>query len=631
MSGAKSMPAISEPAASSEQLSPRSPPAFYSRRRKRGNELGQLLIKKKVITPEQLREALQIQSLSGGHLGAILRRIGACDDKAIAEALIEQVRLSRGAGRGLAHRARENPSILGLHVPSRPNFTRALLMAVDILSLSVAGMIVTAIFAEDAFTLPQRLGVVAILPLCIAVFAAIQLYVLTPPSPPEEIRRIVLAVSVVYFGSWAVAVLTRTGSLSAVPHSEWLLGAFSSVSHGAFLLGWLISVVFVPIGRGFLRGRFSSRGWWGQAVIVLGAGKVGRAVVSTLRSRPQLGLKPVGILDDDPSKHGTLRAAWGEDDILIEPVEIDSDRADEFQTPSIRVALEQFSEVAGVPVLGGLELAPMLAQRLKIRTAVIAMPEMESANLLAMIERYAEGYTNVLVIPDLLKFMHFGAPTRDLGGVLGIEVQRQLLLRGPRFAKRTMDVVLVSIGMLFVLPILVFLAILIKLDSPGSAFYRQKRLGQDGVRFTALKFRTMYGDGERRLNEVLERDPKLRAEYEKYHKLAKDPRVTRAGKILRKFSLDELPQLWNVLVGEMSLVGPRPYLEREIPEMNQQEAIILRVKPGITGIWQVTGRNATTFDERCQLDVEYVRNWTPWLDLYVLARTVPVVLGGTGS
>jgi len=191
--------------------------------------------------------------------------------------------------------------------------------------------------------------------------------------------------------------------------------------------------------------------------------------------------------------------------------------------------------------------------------------------------------------------------------------------------------VLTSIGGVLVLPFVALVSILIRLDSAGPIFYRQKRLGQDGVRFVAFKFRTMYGDGEQRLQEVLARDPGLRAEYEEFHKLSVDPRVTRIGKVLRKFSLDELPQVWSVLVGDMSLVGPRPYLEREIPDMDGQEAIILRVKPGITGIWQVTERNASTFDQRVQLDVEYVRSWSPWLDLYVLARTVPVVLGGTGS
>jgi Undecaprenyl-phosphate galactose phosphotransferase WbaP len=256
---------------------------------------------------------------------------------------------------------------------------------------------------------------------------------------------------------------------------------------------------------------------------------------------------------------------------------------------------------------------------------------MNAAATLGLIERFVDGYTNVLVIPELFNLAHFGAPTRYLGGALGIEVRRQLLLRGPRAAKRVIDLALTSIGLLLILPILVGVGLAIAFDSRGSVFYRQKRLGQDGVRFRAFKFRTMYQDAERRLTELLARDENMRIEYEQFHKLNDDPRVTRVGRFLRKYSLDELPQLWNVLVGDMSLVGPRPYLEREIPDMEQKEAIILRVKPGITGIWQVTWRNESTFEQRVQLDVEYVRNWSPWLDIYILARTVPVVLGGTGS
>jgi len=619
--GAKSVPipsAPAEPSAKVLESSPRSPPGFYARRRRRGNEIGQLLLKRKLITAEQLREALHIQAVSGGHLGAILRRIGACDERAIADALIEQVRLARGKSGRLAGRARENPSIVGLQVPCHPNLTSLSLVAVDLVALGLA-LGIELLVAGTGLSASERFAVAAILPLCVAAFAAIQLYAPTPPSPPEELRRIELVISLVYVGSWVVAVVTRSG-------------AFSGLAHGAWLLGWLSSAILVPIGRGVLRSRFAHRDWWGKPVVVLGAGKVGRAVVSTLQRRPQLGLKPVAILDDDPAKHGTLRAAWGEDDILLEPVEGSRESPiAEYGTPSARIALEQFSEVEGVPVLGGLELAPILAQRLGVRSAVIAMPELESANLLAVIERFAEGYSSVVVIPDLFKLAHFGAPARDLGGVLGIEVQRQLLLKWPRITKRAMDLVLTSIGGVLLLPILAVLFILIKLDSPGSAFYQQKRLGQDGVRFKALKFRTMYGDGERLLQQLLEESPKLKAEYEKFHKLSVDPRVTRIGRVLRKYSLDELPQLWNVITGEMSLVGPRPYLEREIPEMSAQEAIILRVKPGITGIWQVTGRNSATFGERVQLDVEYVRNWSPWLDLYVLARTVPVVLGGSGS
>jgi lipopolysaccharide/colanic/teichoic acid biosynthesis glycosyltransferase len=141
----------------------------------------------------------------------------------------------------------------------------------------------------------------------------------------------------------------------------------------------------------------------------------------------------------------------------------------------------------------------------------------------------------------------------------------------------------------------------------------------------------MHADADRRLQELLETSAPLRAEFEQFHKLSADPRITRVGRFLRKYSLDELPQLWNVVTGEMSLVGPRPYMEKEIPDMEQREAIVLRVRPGLTGIWQVTTRNEATFQERVTLDVQYVRNWSPWLDLYILARTVTVVVAGTGS
>ncbi|HET9960146.1 MAG TPA: exopolysaccharide biosynthesis polyprenyl glycosylphosphotransferase [Polyangiaceae bacterium] len=595
-------------------------PAFYKRRRKRDNEIGQVLLRKGFITPEQLRQALRTQQESGGHVGAILRRMGACDSRAIAEALIEQVRLHRekGKSKNLARNARENPSIIGLDVRCKPWTVVACILASDVLLFAIAAALVWLLGSPELLTRMQRWGVVSLVPLNVGAFAALQLYTVTPQSPPEEIRTATAATTLIYLGSWLLTALT-------------LVGPFAALDHAAWIMGGLFAAVAVPIGRGIVRSKFSKRPWWGYPVVVMGAGRVGRAVVSTLQSRPQLGLKPVAILDDDPEKQGTLRVSWGEDDIVFERVRGNDELHQDVETPSTRFALEQFAEVEGVPVVGGFELAPMMAQRLGIRTAVIAMPEMDAAGVLSIIERHADGYINVLVIPDLFNLAHFGAPTKYLGGVLGIEVQRQLLLRWPRIAKRALDLVLTMIGGVLILPILATLALLVKLDSKGPIFYPQRRLGQDGVRFAALKFRTMYQDAERRLQELLARDPKLRAEYEEFHKLAADPRVTRIGRFLRRYSLDELPQLWNVIKGDMSLVGPRPYLEREIPEMDQKEAIILRVKPGITGIWQVTWRNESTFEQRVQLDVEYVRNWSPWLDLYVLARTVPVVLGGTGS
>jgi exopolysaccharide biosynthesis polyprenyl glycosylphosphotransferase len=298
---------------------------------------------------------------------------------------------------------------------------------------------------------------------------------------------------------------------------------------------------------------------------------------------------------------------------------------------SLRYPRGQFAEVEGVPVIGSLDLAPLLAERLGIHYAIVAMPGVRSRKLLQLTERVGGAFSHLLVIPDLFGFASVGVPAREVGGVLGVEVRQQLLLPGPRLAKRVMDIALTLAGGLFVFPIILLLALLIKLDSKGPAFYPQKRLGRDGKRFTALKFRSMHGDGEDRLKAVLASDPKLQAEYDEFHKLSFDPRVTRIGRKLRKYSLDELPQLWNVLRGEMSLVGPRPYLEREIPEMEHQEGMILRAMPGMTGMWQVSDRNATGFPERLKMDVHYVRNWSPWLDIYILARTINVVIAGTGS
>ena len=596
-------------------------PAFYRRRKKRGNEIGQILLRMGRIEPADLREALRVQSDCGGLLGAVLRRMGACSASDVAEALVEQAHLARKQGkRFLAGEARDNPSLASLLVHRRPQAVVLLLMAADAAAVLVATAVALLLTAQLDVVLAEPYGTLALLPLSLAAYSAAGLYGVCAPSPPQEIRSATVATALVHFALWLTVLLTNAGKLPPLTHLSWLLGL-------------ALAATLVPIARGLVRGRFAHRPWWGQPVVVFGAGKAGRAVVSALQSRPQLGLRPVAILEEDQTKLGSVRVAWSEGDINLEPVNSGVARGPltERYDAGARNALDQFSEVEGVPVMGGFELAPMLAQRLGIHSAVIAAPLTDAGEVHTVIERYAASYSNVLVVPELYNLAHFGAPTRQLGAILGIEVERQLLLFWPRVSKRLLDLTLTSVGLLLIAPVLLLIALAIKLDSRGPIFYMQRRLGQDGVRFMAFKFRTMHGDGERRLAEVLERNPALRAEYEQFHKLSVDPRVTRVGRLLRKYSLDELPQLLNVFWGQMSLVGPRPYLEREIGAMTGREVIVLRVKPGITGYWQVTERNASTFEHRVRLDVEYVRSWSPWLDLYVIARTIPVVVGGTGS
>lgn len=193
--------------------------------------------------------------------------------------------------------------------------------------------------------------------------------------------------------------------------------------------------------------------------------------------------------------------------------------------------------------------------------------------------------------------------------------------------KALLDYAIVIPTLLFVWPLFLILAIAIKLDSPGPVIYRRRVVGKNGMLFDAFKFRTMYVNG----NEILARYPKLKAELDKNYKLKCDPRVTRVGRLLRKFSLDELPQLFNVLAQDMSIIGPRIVTQPEVEKYGPKGEQLLSVMPGITGLWQVSGRSNTTYDERIKLDMKYIEHWSIWLDIKILFSTVPAVAKGDGA
>ena len=191
--------------------------------------------------------------------------------------------------------------------------------------------------------------------------------------------------------------------------------------------------------------------------------------------------------------------------------------------------------------------------------------------------------------------------------------------------------VVTFIGTILISPVLVFIGVWIYFDSPGPIIFRHARIGKNGRKFYCYKFRTMCVDAEVKLKKLLATDPKAQAEWEKDFKLKDDPRITKSGDFLRKTSLDELPQIFNVLKGEMSLVGPRPIVEAEIVRYGKYIADYYMVRPGITGIWQTSGRSEVTYDERVQMDTWYVRNWNVWLDIILLWRTFKVVIDKKGA
>jgi Undecaprenyl-phosphate galactose phosphotransferase WbaP len=219
--------------------------------------------------------------------------------------------------------------------------------------------------------------------------------------------------------------------------------------------------------------------------------------------------------------------------------------------------------------------------------------------------------------------------TIDLEGHPVLRVNYHLMNKRIQRIKRLLDL-LISIGSLvFVIPLTLLIAFLIRLDSTGPIFYTQTRIKKGGEQFKLYKFRTMEQDADQKLDDLLESNPDLQGEYQKFHKLKRDPRVTRVGHFLRKVKLDELPQIWNIIYGDMCLVGPRPYLPEEQYNVGEQLKIILRVSPGLTGWWQVMG--STTFNERVDLDIYYISNFSIWLDFYIIIKTLWIILSGQGK
>jgi undecaprenyl-phosphate galactose phosphotransferase len=235
------------------------------------------------------------------------------------------------------------------------------------------------------------------------------------------------------------------------------------------------------------------------------------------------------------------------------------------------------------------------------------------------------------VIPGVPQLQTLGAEILPIESTLFIKYPYNLLRLESRLTKRALDIIIALIALIITFPVSIITAILVKLSSPGPVFFRQARLGKNQKLFDCIKFRTMYQDAEVRLSEVINRSEEIRRKWEKYLKIENDPRITKVGRILRRASLDELPQLWNVLLGEMSLIGPRPYLPHEVTNYGSEMKIISKVKPGITGLWQVSGRSQLTFEERLRLDVFYVKNWSLWLDLVIMIKTIIVWFKGEGA
>lgn len=374
----------------------------------------------------------------------------------------------------------------------------------------------------------------------------------------------------------------------------YFTGVAKEVSRVFVFLVWIFSFVFLAGLRYVLKKVLSALGLMQVPIVLVGAGKTAELLVKSFTEDAGLGYKIVGVIEDNP----------------------------------------QGSPIFGrYPIIGTFDNAEMVVKNSGVKNVIIAAPGLEKEKLLNLVYRLQPYVHKVAFVPDL-----FGVPVGSMEletlfyeKTVLLKVRNNLAVTYNRTIKYIFDMIVSCLGMVISLPLFVVIGLLVYIDNPGSIVFAHRRVGYNGELFPCYKFRTMVVNSQEVLEQYLKEDPAARMEWERDFKLKDDPRVTKIGRFLRKTSLDELPQLINVLKGEMSLVGPRPIVQEEIARYGEYISDYYMVRPGITGMWQVSGRNDIDYSERIEMDSWYVRNWSIWMDMVLLMKTIKVVMEKKGA
>ena len=372
------------------------------------------------------------------------------------------------------------------------------------------------------------------------------------------------------------------------------LGPTLVIARAWLLMTWGLTFLYVALARFFLRrGVYVLRkqGYFLTPAVIVGANEEGRWLAEQLLNWETSGLHLVGFVD--------------------------------------KKAPATFPLYHDLVCLGSVDKLGEIIDQFKIGEVILASSAFSTRDyLLEIFRKYGvTDKVNIRMSSGLYEVITTSLTVNEFAYVPLVYVNKIRLTGTDNILKFVLDYTIAILALIFLFPFLVFLAFWVKVSSPGPILHRRLVMGLNGKQFYALKFRTMVTNGD----EVLDQHPELKLELARNHKLKNDPRITRAGAFLRKFSLDELPQLFNVLKRDMSIVGPRMISPEEVSMYKQFDMNLLTVLPGITGLWQVSGRSDISYDERVRLDMYYVRNWSLWLDLQLLSQTIPAVLKGRGA
>ena len=359
-----------------------------------------------------------------------------------------------------------------------------------------------------------------------------------------------------------------------------------------FFYGGVLVTIFLSASRlakRYARGRLRRRGLGVDRLLIVGVGEVGRTVMRHVVAQPALGYHVIGFVDDDPEKANT--------------------------------------DIGRFSALGSTAQIPRLVKELAVDEVIITLPWMYHRKIVSIIAQCEREQVRVRIVPDMFQMTLSHLDVEDLGGIPMIGMREISIGRTETFIKRAMDLTISVIGLILLLPFFALVALLIKLDSDGPVFFSQIRVGKDEKLFACYKFRSMRHGAEAeqaQLSTLNEADGPI-------FKIREDPRITRMGRFLRRSSMDELPQLFNILMGHMSVVGPRPAPPAEVQQYQPWHKRRLEVAPGMTGLWQVSGRSELSFDEMVLLDLYYIEHWSPVLDVQIMLRTIPTVITGEGA
>ena len=458
-----------------------------------------------------------------------------------------------------------------------------------LLGADVIGLLAAMLLAEYVVSASSNAGAVNELAETILLVASIPGWILvsklyglydkdeerTDHSTTDDIAGVFHVITVCTWLFWAGAYLTGIAHPTAPK----------------LVFFWIAAILFVSVGRAAARSLSRRSIAYLQNTVIVGAGEVGQLIAHKLLQHPEYGINLVGFVDDQPK--------------------------------------ERREDLDHLALLGGIDSVPRLVRLLDVERVIIAFSNDRREDVLDLVRELNELNVQVDIVPRFFDVVSPGIDLHSVEGLPLIGLRTPRLSRSSRFVKRGLDLIGAGAGLVVLAPLFAVVAVAIKLDSAGPVFFRQVRMGARGQIFSIYKLRTMVADAETRKAEVARLNKHARNGGDpRMFKIDDDPRVTRVGRLLRRLSIDELPQFWNVLRGEMSLVGPRPLILEEDAHVIDWAERRLDLKPGITGIWQVLGRDGIPFEEMVKFDYVYVTSWSLGGDLRLLLRTIPIVVRG---